>query len=53
MDRKKTSCTGRGFFIHKEQLRLGASQHTKGQNWSLLLNDFGNGTDSFVSCIRV
>ena len=37
VDRERTSPTGRGFFIHKEQPRLGASQQIEGQNWNLVL----------------
>lgn len=37
VDGERTSPTGRGFFIHKELPRLGASQQTEGQNWNLVL----------------
>lgn len=39
-DREKTSLTGRGFSIHKEQPRRGVSQQTEGQTWNLLSSAF-------------
>lgn len=39
VDRKRTSLTGRGFSIHKEQPRQGASQQTEGQSWNPVFND--------------
>lgn len=36
VDGEGTSPTGRVFFIHKELLRVGASQQTEGQNPELV-----------------